>query len=283
MRREHGQENEEDGDLTRRSIVLLVIVGLVLIALGLRFWIAGREQGGGDLKDLGELFDIFPTEDRLVLEPATFADLPGWGEDAVEEAVPAFLRSCRRIAALPDDGPRRRRALRRSRPRTGSPPAPRPSRLPPGQPPGGAALLRGPLPALRRPQQQEPPGALHRLLRAPPPRQPKARRQVHRAPLHPAARAGDGGPGTLPRRPQGQADRRQGRGRRPRPLSGPQGDRRRSPRRPQARSSSGWTIRSTPSSSTSRARAASSSPKGARCGSATRLRTATPTPPSAAS
>lgn len=89
-------------NLSRRSIVLLVIVTLVLIALGLRFWIASRAAGGGDL---GELFDIFPAEDRLVLEPAPFADLPGWGEDAVEEAVPAFLRSCRRIALLPDDAP----------------------------------------------------------------------------------------------------------------------------------------------------------------------------------
>ena len=86
--------------MTRRSIALLVIVALVLIALGLRFWIASRTEAGGDL---GEIFDIFPAEDRLVLEPATFADLPGWREDAVEEAVPALLRSCRRIAALPDE------------------------------------------------------------------------------------------------------------------------------------------------------------------------------------
>ncbi len=88
--------------MTRRSTVLLVIVVLVLIALGLRFWIASRAERG---EDLGSLFDIFPTEDHLVLEPATFADLPGWGEDALEEAVPAFLRSCQRIAALPDETP----------------------------------------------------------------------------------------------------------------------------------------------------------------------------------
>jgi membrane-bound lytic murein transglycosylase A len=88
--------------LTRRSTVLLGIVLLVLIALGLRFWIASRTEGEGDL---GAFFDLFPAEDRLVLEPATFADLPGWGEDAVEEAVPAFLRSCQRIAALPDEAP----------------------------------------------------------------------------------------------------------------------------------------------------------------------------------
>jgi membrane-bound lytic murein transglycosylase A len=86
----------------RRFVFLLVIVALVLIALGLRFWIARQAKSG---EDLGAFFDVFPTEDRLVLEPATFEDLPGWREDAVEEAVPAFLRSCRRIAALPDEEP----------------------------------------------------------------------------------------------------------------------------------------------------------------------------------
>jgi membrane-bound lytic murein transglycosylase A len=91
--------------LTRRSTVLLVIVTLVLIALGLRFWIASRAALAGNGGDLGDLLDIFPAEDRLVLEPSTFADLTGWKEDAVEEAVPAFLRSCRRIAALPDEAP----------------------------------------------------------------------------------------------------------------------------------------------------------------------------------
>ncbi len=84
--------------MNRRTVVLLVIVVLVLIALGLRFWIARRDGEG-----LGGLFDVFPSEDRLVLDPATFADLPGWGEDAVERAVPVFLRSCSKIATRPED------------------------------------------------------------------------------------------------------------------------------------------------------------------------------------
>lgn len=88
--------------MPRRFVFLLVIVVLVLIALGLRFWIASQSESG---EDLGAFFDVFPTEDRLVLEPAKFEDLPGWREDALEEAVPAFLRSCQRIATLPDDEP----------------------------------------------------------------------------------------------------------------------------------------------------------------------------------
>src|SRR5215207_292480 len=88
--------------MTRRSIVLLVVVSLVLIALGLRFWLFTRTSGE---EAAGDIFDIFPSEDRLVLEPSSFAKLPGWREDAVEEAVPALLRSCRRFAALPDAVP----------------------------------------------------------------------------------------------------------------------------------------------------------------------------------
>jgi membrane-bound lytic murein transglycosylase A len=40
-------------------------------------------------------------EARLVLEPATFGDLPGWSEDPMAPALDAFRRSCRKMAALP--------------------------------------------------------------------------------------------------------------------------------------------------------------------------------------
>ncbi len=35
-----------------------------------------------------------PPPDRLVLRPASFADLPGWQQDQVSQALPALLRSC---------------------------------------------------------------------------------------------------------------------------------------------------------------------------------------------
>jgi membrane-bound lytic murein transglycosylase A len=44
-----------------------------------------------------------PREPRLVLDRVAFADLPGWREDAVGEAIPAFRRSCERLAKLADD------------------------------------------------------------------------------------------------------------------------------------------------------------------------------------
>ena len=81
----------------RAALLLAVTVSLVLIALALRLWLASRSGG-----EILTGFDLWPSEDRLVLEPAAFADLLGWREDAVEEAVPAFLRSCQRIAAQPD-------------------------------------------------------------------------------------------------------------------------------------------------------------------------------------
>ncbi len=44
-----------------------------------------------------------PAQPRLSLSPARFADLTGWGEDRQDEALPAFLRSCARIAKLAPD------------------------------------------------------------------------------------------------------------------------------------------------------------------------------------
>jgi peptidoglycan lytic transglycosylase A len=41
--------------------------------------------------------------DRLTLTPASFADLPGWSDDTLSEALPALLRSCGRLAGVPDD------------------------------------------------------------------------------------------------------------------------------------------------------------------------------------
>ena len=49
-----------------------------------------------------------PTEKppaQAVLAPAAFADLPGWSADRHAEALPAFLRSCRRFGKLPMERP----------------------------------------------------------------------------------------------------------------------------------------------------------------------------------
>jgi len=46
-----------------------------------------------------------PAQPRLTLTPAQFADLPGWRNDPVAEAVPAFLRSCAHYLSKADDAP----------------------------------------------------------------------------------------------------------------------------------------------------------------------------------
>src|SRR5262245_40311339 len=44
-----------------------------------------------------------PTEDKLVLERVQFSDLPGWDDDALEDAVPPLLRSCEKLLESKDD------------------------------------------------------------------------------------------------------------------------------------------------------------------------------------
>jgi membrane-bound lytic murein transglycosylase A len=85
--------------IPRRWTVLIVVVALILGALALGLWMTRGAEGRGRLVDL---FETFPKEDRLEVKPADFRDLRGWQDDAVEEAVPVLLRSCARIAALPD-------------------------------------------------------------------------------------------------------------------------------------------------------------------------------------
>jgi membrane-bound lytic murein transglycosylase A len=85
--------------MSRRVAFLLTIGALVITALGL--WLRFRPGGVEEL--IGEL--RLRHGDRLELAPARFADLPGWRQDRLAAALPAFLRSCERLTALPDDTP----------------------------------------------------------------------------------------------------------------------------------------------------------------------------------
>jgi membrane-bound lytic murein transglycosylase A len=44
-------------------------------------------------------------QDALTLTQVAFGDLPGWTDDDLAGAVPSFLRSCEKLAELPDDAP----------------------------------------------------------------------------------------------------------------------------------------------------------------------------------
>ena len=76
--------------LVSRRASLLAALALIALAAA-TFWkllhLEGWRPSGG--------------EERLVLEPASFGDLPGWKEDDLSQALPALLRSCRRLMVLP--------------------------------------------------------------------------------------------------------------------------------------------------------------------------------------
>jgi membrane-bound lytic murein transglycosylase A len=46
-----------------------------------------------------------PAHDELALTKVKFAELPGWSDDKLAEAVPSFLASCAKLADLKDDDP----------------------------------------------------------------------------------------------------------------------------------------------------------------------------------
>jgi hypothetical protein len=46
-----------------------------------------------------------PPHDTLTLTKKAFKDLPDWDKDKHAEAVPSFLRSCEKLAALKDSDP----------------------------------------------------------------------------------------------------------------------------------------------------------------------------------
>ncbi len=175
--------------------------GLLLIALAfLTLWMLRRPR--------------VEKEDRRVLTPATFADLPGWEEDDPSAALAAFLRSCRRLRSEPDWQPACAAAAQAGSARTFFESNFQPFAVSDGNDPEGLftgyyepllqgsrkrsdryrvplyvrppdlvmvdlgdfreELLRIPLPALRGQRGRRPRGPLHRLLRAAPPGQPQA-------------------------------------------------------------------------------------------------------------
>jgi membrane-bound lytic murein transglycosylase A len=77
--------------MSRRRLVILLAATLAVLVLLLLFWLVRRRSR-------------VPTG-HLVLTPATFADLPGWHDDPVAQAIPALQLSCRRLASLPGSEP----------------------------------------------------------------------------------------------------------------------------------------------------------------------------------
>jgi membrane-bound lytic murein transglycosylase A len=95
-----------EGD--RRSGIAAVLGGLALAALvALAWWLwpapAPRRPAGPGATGPAETAP--PPPPRLDLQPATFADLPGWAADDPSPALAAFRRSCAAWRRQPDDRP----------------------------------------------------------------------------------------------------------------------------------------------------------------------------------
>jgi len=86
--------------LTRRRLALLLalaaLAGAALALAGV--WIVQSHRAR-------QAALAAPVPNRLALARADFADLPGWRDDDLAAALPAFLRSCRRLASRRDDAP----------------------------------------------------------------------------------------------------------------------------------------------------------------------------------
>jgi len=88
----------------RTAAVALLAVNLLLVGLGRWLW---HEELADLLTRPEDLPRRPPLErpDRLVLQPASHADLPGWGEAELEPAIAALRRSCAVWARQPADRP----------------------------------------------------------------------------------------------------------------------------------------------------------------------------------
>lgn len=76
--------------MSRRSLALVASLLLLATGIGAALWWWLRPP---------------PPEPMLVLEPARYADLPGWQDDDPRPALAAFTRSCARLAHRPADEP----------------------------------------------------------------------------------------------------------------------------------------------------------------------------------
>jgi membrane-bound lytic murein transglycosylase A len=94
--------------LNRRAWIAVVVVA-ALIAVGLvgMLWMRGRIVPPPLAPTPPPVAEPEPEEppERLDLEPADFAALPGWEEDAAAAALPAFLASCAVFDLRPGDQP----------------------------------------------------------------------------------------------------------------------------------------------------------------------------------
>lgn len=94
--------------MPRRHTAVITALILVIAVLLAVIWVllVERAEPPEPVLPRGPADEVAEEEPpEQVLEPATFADLPGWEEDDVGEALPALLASCRVFARRAPDRP----------------------------------------------------------------------------------------------------------------------------------------------------------------------------------
>lgn len=95
--------------MPRRHVVLISLLILVIAVMLAAIWVLLVERGEPPEVVLprGPTGEAAAPEEppELVLEPASFRELPGWEEDDLSEALPALLASCRGFARRAPDEP----------------------------------------------------------------------------------------------------------------------------------------------------------------------------------
>ena len=89
----------------------LVFLLLTVATSALAFWALRQLNRPPEAHSPGVPWPPQPAEDRRVLEPASFSELPGWLEDDVSAALPPFLASCRRTLRRPPEAEVRPREI----------------------------------------------------------------------------------------------------------------------------------------------------------------------------
>ncbi len=79
----------------RNPLSLRGLGALSVLALIATLWLSACERRPDEAPPK-------PLPDRLTLTPVSFTALPGWSHDSLAEALPALLRSCGRLAGVPD-------------------------------------------------------------------------------------------------------------------------------------------------------------------------------------
>lgn len=96
----------DSSDLRFWMRLAIASIAIAMVAVGVAIWaltLTALEPPVVAPEPPAEVEPLPLPEPRLVLEPGAFADLPGWAEDPLGEALEAYRRGCEGLGKLPAD------------------------------------------------------------------------------------------------------------------------------------------------------------------------------------